>query len=444
MLPVALQSQGISIKSGTVLSLGGSTMTVPGNWSDSGSFAANNGTIHFTGNSGNQTIAHASGEIFKNLTVNKGSGFVQLSSNITVNGNLTLISGDLGMNGKTVTLGNSALVQETEGNTIKGNGSVSGTVNLHSPSAVNPFGLGATITSAADLGSTLIVRGHTEQSGGGESSIKRYYDITPSVNTGLNATLQFLYDEIELNGKTEEELTLYRSTDAGTTWINAGGIVNVSANTVSLSGIDGFSRWTLASSGSPLFVELVSFTASSKRLNAELKWSTATEQNNYGFEIERGEVGSQKTEIRWNTVGFVEGGGTTYAPKIYSFIDKNLSHGKFSYRLKQIDRDGKFEYSQVVEVTVGNVPKVFALEQNYPNPFNPSTTIGFTLQESGLTSLKIYDAIGREVATLVNEYLEAGIFHQKTFDASKLSSGIYFARLSSHGKSQIRKMMLMK
>jgi hypothetical protein len=114
------------------------------------------------------------------------------------------------------------------------------------------------------------------------------------------------------------------------------------------------------------------------------------------------------------------------------------------YRLKQIDRDGNFKYSHSVEVEIGVVPKVFALDQNYPNPFNPSTTIGFTLQTTGMTTLKIYDAIGREVATLVNENLDAGVYHQKTFDASKLSSGIYIAKLSSNGNNQIRKLTVIK
>ncbi|MFA6470218.1 MAG: T9SS type A sorting domain-containing protein, partial [Bacteroidota bacterium] len=131
-------------------------------------------------------------------------------------------------------------------------------------------------------------------------------------------------------------------------------------------------------------------------------------------------------------------------PKEYTFTDKVQKAGKYSYRLKQIDRDGKFSYSQAVEVNVGAVPLVFELEQNYPNPFNPSTTIGFTLQESGKTTLKIYDAIGREVVTLVDEVLEAGVYHQQMFNASRFASGVYFARLISGNKVQVKKLMLMK
>jgi hypothetical protein len=201
-------------------------------------------------------------------------------------------------------------------------------------------------------------------------------------------------------------------------------------------------------------VELVSFTASSKLLNAELHWKTATEVNNHGFEVERIElnhriIGSlnhstDESMNQWKAVSFIEGHGTTNTPNEYSFLDKNLKAGKYSYRLKQIDRDGNFSYSQEIEVEVGSVPLVFALDQNYPNPFNPGTTIGFTLSESGPVTLKVYDMLGREVVTLVNEHLEAGIYHQTMFNASRLASGIYFARLTSAKKTQIRKMMLVK
>ncbi|MFA6469080.1 MAG: T9SS type A sorting domain-containing protein, partial [Bacteroidota bacterium] len=130
--------------------------------------------------------------------------------------------------------------------------------------------------------------------------------------------------------------------------------------------------------------------------------------------------------------------------KQYFFTDKYLSAGKYLYRLKQIDRDGKFSYSQEVEVTINSTPKEFALKQNYPNPFNPATTIEFTLAEDGFTTLKIYDMLGREVSTLVSEELHAGILHHATFDASNISSGLYFYRLETQRNAMIRKLVLMK
>jgi hypothetical protein len=147
--------------------------------------------------------------------------------------------------------------------------------------------------------------------------------------------------------------------------------------------------------------------------------------NTYGgFEIEKTVVSDQSSVIRWNKVGFVEGSGTSNAPKSYSFCDKNISSGKYSYRLKQIDRDGKFEYSKEVEVTAAGAPNAFALSQNYPNPFNPTTVISYQLSMNSNVTLKVYDMLGREVASLVNELKRAGT-HSVSFDASKLSSGLY-------------------
>jgi len=128
-------------------------------------------------------------------------------------------------------------------------------------------------------------------------------------------------------------------------------------------------------------VELTSFIVSAKQNSVELLWKTATEVNNYGFDIERRTTPlsppSQGGDERggWTKTGFVEGHGTTNAPKEYSYTEKNIPAGKYSYRLKQIDRDGKFKYSQEVEVNFGSAPKEFSLLQNYPNPFNPTTVI---------------------------------------------------------------------
>jgi len=122
--------------------------------------------------------------------------------------------------------------------------------------------------------------------------------------------------------------------------------------------------------------------------------------------------------------------------KFLSYAGGNTG-GSFSY-IRAAANGG------VTSVPVTSAPARFALEQNYPNPFNPSTTFGFTLQNSGLTSLKVYNVVGQEVTTLVNEVLEAGVYHQRMFDARNLASGVYFARLVSGDRTQMRKILLMK
>lgn len=192
--------------------------------------------------------------------------------------------------------------------------------------------------------------------------------------------------------------------------------------------------WTNLNAG-PLPVELTSFTAVSRGKNVELKWNTATETNNSGFDVEKNVSGS------WSKIGFVEGNGTSNAPKSYSFVDASAK-GTVSYRLKQIDRDGKFEYSNVVEATVAEV-KSFGLDQNYPNPFNPATVISYQIPMNSHVTLKVYDMLGKEVASLVNGAKEAGSY-SATFDGSSLSSGIYFYTLRAGNSTSTKKLMLMK
>ncbi len=201
----------------------------------------------------------------------------------------------------------------------------------------------------------------------------------------------------------------------------------------------------------PIPVELISFDAIFNGENVHLSWSTATEINNRGFEIERQAGSEQSATGNWETKGFVPGCGTTTEPKSYSFTDNlsnTLTHTlnltlTLKYRLKQIDYDGSYKYSNEAEVTVDLTPKEFVLYQNYPNPFNPNTVISYQLPVAGYVTLKVYDLLGKEVATLVDEYKETGRYEIE-FDAKNLSSGIYYYKLNSGEYFQTKKMMLMK
>ena len=189
-------------------------------------------------------------------------------------------------------------------------------------------------------------------------------------------------------------------------------------------------------------VELTSFTASVTGNDVKLLWETATETNNSGFSIERKSDNSQYLEV-----GFVPGFGTTSEPKSYSFNDQNLRTGEYTYRLKQIDFDGTVNYSDKVSVDV-IAPAEFSLDQNYPNPFNPSTKITFSLAADSKVSLKVFDVIGQEVASLINQDLSAGV-HNYTFNATGINSGVYFYRIEATGVNgtefvDVKKMILVK
>jgi glucose/arabinose dehydrogenase len=199
-------------------------------------------------------------------------------------------------------------------------------------------------------------------------------------------------------------------------------------------------------------VELMSFSAELKNNSVLIKWSTATETNNKGFEIERSQMSNVKSQ-KWEKIGFVEGKGTTTLASNYQFIDtdlRNISAQKIKYRLKQIDFDGTPSYSGEVEIIFNSLPNRLELSQNYPNPFNPSTKIAYAIPLVGgvrgglqLVQLKVYDVLGNEVATLVNEEKSPGTY-EVTMDAAGLPSGIYFYKLTSGSFSSTKKMLLLR
>ncbi|NUN08125.1 MAG: T9SS type A sorting domain-containing protein [Ignavibacteriaceae bacterium] len=193
------------------------------------------------------------------------------------------------------------------------------------------------------------------------------------------------------------------------------------------------------SGAQPLPVELNSFAAAGGKDGIQLNWSTATELNNKGFEIERSADG-----INYAVIAFVDGKGTSTSIQNYSYNDKPNAYGTYYYRLKQVDFDGTFALSSVVSGDYTAAPAVFTLEQNYPNPFNPTTQIRFSVDENTTATLRVYNALGKEVATLFNDKVNAGENYSVTFDAGGLSSGVYFYKLTQGDKVQTRKLVLMK
>jgi hypothetical protein len=191
----------------------------------------------------------------------------------------------------------------------------------------------------------------------------------------------------------------------------------------------------------PLPVELTSFNANAVNNKITLNWSTASEINNYGFEVER--IAGSQFKNNWEKIGFVKGNGSSTAVHNYSFSDYPENNSMINYRLKQIDYNGNFDYSETIEIEF-NQPNKFSLEQNYPNPFNPTTIIKFTTPDdmSSAPVLTIFDILGNKIDEFILESKSGS--HEIDFDGSRISSGVYIYKLTADSKSLSRKMILSK
>jgi photosystem II stability/assembly factor-like uncharacterized protein len=247
---------------------------------------------------------------------------------------------------------------------------------------------------------------------------------------------------------------VFISTNNGTSWIDYGltgpptTCIAIDSSGYVWAGAhqDGVYR----TAGRTVPVELVSFSAEVNGINVSLSWVTVSEMNNRGFEIQRasslpdGKAGSTSPRRGdWVVIGFVDGYGTTTETNYYSFIDKNITDGTYLYRLKQIDFDGSFEYSNIIEVKV-RIPSEYFLSQNYPNPFNPETNIDYRIPEETFVNISLYDVTGRKIKELINEKKQPGYYTIK-LKGGELSSGIYFYRLSTtSGYTVAKKLSIIK
>ena len=308
-----------------------------------------------------------------------------------------------------------------------------------------------------------VLAADSDDCGSGTTLLSTAY-ITNPINATLYQTVWIEFDndwnaidaqdsafvEVSTNGTTWTAVITWNGTDVRNTHENVSltSLVALSNFYVRFRSVQpGWDWWWVVDNvqifGDDIIpVELSSFTANVNNGKVELNWITSTETNNQGFEVQRSSTGED-----FGMIGYVAGYGTTTEPKAYTFIDESVGAGEYSYRLKQIDLDGSFEYSQVIEVDVP-VPAEFSLGQNYPNPFNPVTKINFSIAADSKVMLKIFDILGQEVATLFNGELSAGE-HQLDFNASGLNSGVYIYRLDAAGVngknfSSVKKMILSK
>ncbi len=272
-------------------------------------------------------------------------------------------------------------------------------------------------TSFSSGTSTVILSGSGNQSISGDLE---FYDLV--VETGGTVTLNGI---VSVNGTVTVE-------SGSTLLVESSGTFNYEGT------IEG--GGTFVDEGA-LPVQLTGFTTMNKGSTVVLLWSTATEEQNLGFTVERREVGVLGTPS-WKKIGFVYGAGTSSSPRAYSYIDLNVPVGRYAYQLVQIDRDGSTETSFEAELQV-LPPDATGLLSTYPNPFNPQTTIGYLVATDALIRLSVYDVRGREVAILVNEQQQAGTY-SVDWTASHLPSGSYYARMQADGRGWTRQLLLLK
>nr|HPR17424.1 T9SS type A sorting domain-containing protein [Candidatus Cloacimonadota bacterium] len=313
----------------------------------------------------------------------------------------------------------------------------------------NVAGLGAEITTSANMGSTTITRGHTAQTGAGGTSIQRYYDISPTTNTALDATFVFHYNTEDLNEQEEATLSLWKSEDNGITWTEMTGTVNQDDNTITLENIDSFSRWTASDGDHSLPVTLSSFDCCLENNLPVLNWTTQSELENAGWNIYRSaeENGYEQNDYLQINSNLIAGMGTTSIPTDYSFTDDYPVQPTqtYYYWLESVSYSQELELHGPVTLYIPEnylqeMPQSSFLNKNYPNPFNPTTTLEFGIEAGETGILTIFNIRGQKI---LSQKFAAG-YHTFNWDASQQASGVYFYRLQTPSCYQTNKMILLK
>ena len=319
--------------------------------------AAGDGGFRFSGTQ-NSAIKGANAPYIGILEVNKTNGAkLLLNRNISINSSINFISGQLDLNGSNIVMSTSANISgESETNRIigPGGGFVEIRQNMNAPASVNAGNLGATISSSANLGSVTIRRGHTAQSGTGLSnSVNRYYSIVPTNNSNLDATLRLKYFDAELNGQDEHVLVIYQSSDNGANWNNMSQTTrNNNANYVEKTGISNLTLQTLANDVVVVVDGVTGLVFSGQRKKAtevQLKWTSQTETNMSGYQIQR----KLDNEADFTDKAFINTlapNGNSLSPLSYQNIDANSHTGISYYRLKIMTTNNTFTYSNVISV----------------------------------------------------------------------------------------------
>lgn len=427
------------------------TLNCKGNFTHSGgTITRTNGTANIVLNGTTQQTITENGTISGtiNWIINNSSG-IFLGNNLEINnGSLTLTNGIL-YTGPTspydaykITFGTSATnPSESSSSRIIGVAEMSS----RSVGTGSIDFLSCNIAAGTDnIGNVTITR-KTGTCGivsvNGNQSIACHWQVTVGAQpvNGRDVTYSWLSDLDNGKNFSSSNLAEFWVSEDGNQWIKKGDGFNVSGSNPRTMTINttSFSYWVASSQDSPLPVELLSFYYLIKNNNVILKWITSSEENNSGFEIQRNSL--DKNE--WEKIGFVEGKGTIKSQSKYEFTDRKPEAGRYKYRLKQIDYNGNFQYFDLSSIVEILLPDKFELSQNYPNPFNNYTVINISCPIEENVKLKIFDITGREVLTIIDEFLKAGSYHFRV-NAENLTTGIYFYRLTA-GKTMITKRMVL-
>jgi hypothetical protein len=400
---------------------------------NNGVFSQTAGTVIFSGNV-NSTLSGTAAPVFYNLQLNKATSLF-LNTGIGITNQLQLTKGVLNLNGNNISLNAAAmLLGENESNYITGalGGYIQIIKALNAPSLENPGNLGVLITSSQDLGMVTIRRGHQSLSGitGGTNSILRYYDISPSNNSSLNATLRFQYLDAELNGLNENNITLWK-TDNNVNWTNLGqSSTNTASNFVEQTGINSFSRFTLAVPSVNLPVKWSSFNTQCSGNGIRIGWKTEVEQNTANFTILR------STDARnWISVGVVPAAGNSNTSIAYSYTDVQAPSGTVYYQLQQKDLDGKFTVSPVLHNNCGQKEELNV----FPNPMRQNFWVQVQSENTTAVVLRLYDHKGALVQQ-ERETIQQGN-NQFQLSMAQLPAGTYTLMISwTNGKTKIVKL----
>lgn len=397
-----VQAMGnVDIASTGAMTLGSSgtpDFRIKGNFTNTGTFTCGTSTITLNGTATQATAGVTYHNLTLNNTTSPATSAATLAANSVIGGTITLTSGVLNTGVNTIDLGANGSISECNPTTIAPTSYVTGFVkatrNTGSTSGTVTFGgigLSMIETSKTNNSTVVIRRTGTASVGAGNNSILRYFDITPAVDVAMNGTIVFRYTTAELNGQAEDSLKIFKSEAPYTTWSKQATTVNEAANSLTTSGITLFSRWTVSNKVSAsLPIELLSFTAKMNDKEVELTWQTTTETNNYYFVVQRSLDG-----VNWISIDSVNGAGTTNSVSNYSYTDDVPLFGVSYYRLKQVDFDQKYSYSNIAVVDFDG----FEIIDLFPNPSEGNLNLSIKSSLVETVYLTVYNAIGQIITT---------------------------------------------